>query len=422
MPNTFLYFWIKILTINFLSWIIAGSAAAQTPRDTTAPSPWLQRRAPDSTLQLNMDATYNRPFLQANKLPIALGGYLEANTNWVSEDGVSEGLSFQVPRVTLFASSTIARGLRFLAEIEFEEGGREINLEFASLDLQFHPALNLRGGVVLNPIGAFNQNHDGPKWAFVSRPVSATQMLPATWSNAGFGLHGKFYSGAWTFGYEVYLTNGFDASIIENAEGRTFLPAAKENAERFEESFNGRPLLTAKTAFRHQRWGEIGLSYMGGAYNKFQQDGLRLDDKRRAHVIAADFATRIPGLKTSVLGEWAWVLVALPADYAPQFGERQHGGFVDVVQPFFTGKIFAWQRAVFSAALRLEYVDWNVGTFRETGRGIGDELRAATLGVGFRPTAQVVLRLNYRYQRQRDLFGNPPARSAVWQFGLSTYF
>jgi len=39
----------------------------------------------------------------------------------------------------------------------------------------------------------------------------------------------------------IILTNGFDSSIIDNKENRTFLPAANENAERFEESFGGDP-------------------------------------------------------------------------------------------------------------------------------------------------------------------------------------
>jgi hypothetical protein len=55
-----------------------------------------------------------------------------------------------------------------------------MTLIFASVDFEFAPLLNLIGGVVMNPIGAFNQNHDGPKWEFVDRPISATQMLPAT--------------------------------------------------------------------------------------------------------------------------------------------------------------------------------------------------------------------------------------------------
>ena len=30
------------------------------------------------SLKLNMDAVYNRPFVQVGKLPVALGGYMEA--------------------------------------------------------------------------------------------------------------------------------------------------------------------------------------------------------------------------------------------------------------------------------------------------------------------------------------------------------
>lgn len=54
-------------------------------------------------------------------------------------------------------------------------------------------------------------------------------MLPATWSNAGFGIFGKTNKNKWVLGYELYLTNGFDQTIIDNKENKTFLPASKEN-------------------------------------------------------------------------------------------------------------------------------------------------------------------------------------------------
>jgi hypothetical protein len=393
--------------------------AAFGQRDTA----FFRRSAPDSIpAKMNMDAVYDRPFLQMGNMPVALGGYVEANTDYRSTDGVPEGLSFQVPRLTVFLSSPIGRRIKFLSEIEFEEGGREITLEFASLDVQFHPLLNLRGGVVLNPIGAFNQNHDGPKWDFVERPLSATRLLPATWSNAGFGLHGKLHSAGWTWGYECYLTNGFDESIINNAENRTSLPAAKENAERFTRSANGQPLFTLKTSVKRLRVGEIGLSYMGGVYNRFRDGGLALDRKRHLHTFAADVNTSLPGLGTRIVGEWTWVVVDVPDTYTQQFGERQQGGFVDIAQPILRSNILGWTRAIVHLACRLEYVDWNVGAFRETGGNIADDIRAVVPGLAFRPTAQTVLRLNYRYEWQRDLLGNPPARTAAWQFGLSAYF
>jgi hypothetical protein len=386
--------------------------------------PSLLRRVPkDSTgVIMNMDAIYNRPFLQVGKLPVALGGYMEANYQYLAEDGVSEGHQFQMRRLTLFVSSTISKRIKFLTEIEFEDGAKEINIEFASVDLEFTPLLNMRGGIVMNPIGAFNQNHDGPKWEFIDRPIAATQMLPATWSNAGFGLYGKKFSKDWVYAYEVYLTNGFDERIIANTENKTFLPATKENKERFEESFNGSMLLTAKAALRNRKIGEMGLSYMGGAYNKFEDDGLVLDKKRRVDVIALDFTSTIPGLNTVVTGEWAWVKVDIPPTYTEQFGRKQQGGFIDFVQPVLRKPMFGFDKAVLNAALRLEYVDWNKGKFQSTGGNIADEVFAIVPALSFRPTAQTVIRFNYRYNWQKDILGNPPSRLGGFQFGLSTYF
>lgn len=69
------------------------------------------KRVPIDTIKqkLNMDAVYNRPFLTAGKLPVAIGGYIEANTQYVGTDGVTEGFSFQMRRLTLFVSSTITK-------------------------------------------------------------------------------------------------------------------------------------------------------------------------------------------------------------------------------------------------------------------------------------------------------------------------
>ncbi len=384
--------------------------------------PSLLRRIPNDTAKavLNMDAIYNRPFMQVGKLPVALGGYAEANYQYLQKDGITEGHQFQMRRVSLFISSSIANRIKFLSEIEFEDGAKEISIEFASLDVEFNPLLNFRGGIVLNPIGSFNQNHDGPKWEFVDRPISATQMLPATFSNAGFGLYGKKYTKDWVFAYETYLTNGFDDKIISNSENKTFLPASKENPERFEESFNGSPLLTGKVAVRHNKVGEMGLSYMGGVYNKYQDDGLVLDMKRRVNVFAIDFNTTVS--KTFINGEWAWIKVDVPDTYTTQYGEKQQGGFIDFVQPIINKRVLGFEKSVINAAIRLEYVDWNKGRFSSTGSNIADEVFSIVPAISWRPTAQMVMRFNYRYSWQKDLLGNPPSRLAGIQFGVSTYF
>ena len=188
-------------------------------------------------------------------------------------------------------------------------------------------------------------------------------MLPATFSNVGFGVYGKKYAKDWVYAYEAYLTNGFDESIIDNGENRTFLPATKANAERFEESFNGSMLFTGKVALRNNKFGELGLSYMSGAYNKFRDDGLVLDKKRNVSVYAIDFNTTLP-TKTFINGEWAFVNVDIPETYMEQLGRAQKGGFIDIVQPILRKPWFGFENSVLNAAVRLEYVDWNKGVFK----------------------------------------------------------
>lgn len=406
---TYLTVWLSIFYVHF--------SVAQTD------SSFLKRIAVDtSKMKLNMDAVYNRPFLQAGKIPVAVGGYVESKVEYMQTDGISEGYNFQMQRMTLFVSSALHRKIKFLSELEFEEGTKEINIEFASLDLQFNPLFNLRSGILMNPIGAFNQNHDGPKWEFNDRPISATQLLPATFSNVGMGFFGKYAKKQWVLAYETYLTNGFDEQIINNSENKTFLAAAKGNADRFEKSPNGVPLFTGKIAVKNRIWGEIGLSTMQGIYNKFQQDGLVLDKKRAVRVWALDFNTTLPQLNTYINGEWAWVAVDVPEGFTQQFGNRQQGGFLDVVQPVLKRKMLGFANAVLNVSARVEFVDWNVGQFQETGIPIGDSIWAFVPAISFRPSAQTVVRLNYRYQSQKDFLNNPPALTGGFQLGLSSYF
>lgn len=412
------YYYPKQIILSLLLFFIIGGLKAQTKDDL------LIRKSKDTIDdQLNMDAVYNRPFLTVNKTPVTIGGYLEANSIYSIEDGLTDGLSFQARRLTLFFSASIHKRIKFLSELEFEEGGKKIAIEFAAMDISIDPFLNLRGGIILNPIGAFNQNHDGPKWEFVERPDVAVNLLPATFSNAGFGLYGKTYSGDWIFGYEAYLTNGFDNSIINNVQDRTSLSAVKDNEERFEENFSGQPLITSKIAIGNKNFGELGLSYMGGRFNQVMKDGLQLDDKnRRVDVVAIDISSTIKSTGTYIVGEASYVWVDVPQTFTQQFGNKQAGFFLDLVQPILKKEMFGWEHASLNIAARTDYVDFNIGKFTQTNTDIGDDLIAVTPAISFRPSSQTVLRLNYRYQWQKDILNNPAAKTATLYFGFSTYF
>ncbi|MFZ1703147.1 MAG: hypothetical protein WAT79_02310 [Saprospiraceae bacterium] len=415
--KTFIYNF-KYIVALVVIWYSITNVNAQT--DSTK---WIQRIPVDtSTQKLNMDAVYNRPFLTAGKLPIAIGGYMEANTQYASTDGVTDGLSFQARRFTLFFSSTIAKKIKFLSELEFEDGTKEINIEFAAMDVEFHPLLQLRGGIVMNPIGAFNQNHDGPRWDFIDRPISSTTIIPSTLANVGFGLHGKYFAHNWIIGYETYLTNGFDDNIISNSDNRTSLVAGKSNPVKFEESNSGLPMFTGKLAIRNRNIGEIGLSYMSGVFNKYKIDGLEVDEKRFVRVFAVDFNTSLLNNRIEITGEVSKVKVDVPETYSQTFGTDQLGGFVDIIGTVLKRPMLGWEKAKLNVGVRLEYADYNQGNFNETDDNIGDDLWSIVPTIAFRPVGTTVLRFNYRYMQQTDLLGNPPSITGAYQFGFSTYF
>ena len=161
---------------------------------------------------------------------------------------------------------------------------------------------------------------------------------------------------------------------------------------------------------------------MGGVYNTFQNNGIMLDEKRRCDVFAVDYNTKIEKTNTFITAEWAWINVQVPDNYTQQYGNKQLGGFIDIVQTILKRKIAGWNNASINIACRLEYVDWNVGKFKENGDNIGENIWSFLPAISFRPSSQTVFRLNYRHQRQQDILCNEPAKTGGFSFGVSTYF
>lgn len=370
----------------------------------------------DSTLA--QEGIYDRPFI-GSVSSTSVGGYIEGNTNYFVEDGVTEGFSMELRRFNLFLFSQVSSRVRFLSELEFEHGTEEIALETALIDFRVGPSLVLRGGIILAPLGFLNQNHDSPRWDFVERPLVTTGIIPSTLSEVGFGAYGRVASGALIFSYDAYLTNGLGDGVIENELGRTDIASGKDE-EQFGEDNNGSPALSGRIAVRHTGLGEVGISYHGGYYNSFRVEGVEVDDRRWLGIAALDFGGSVG--PTKVRGEVAYATIDVPPSLVEVFGDAQWGGYLDVILPIWRPRFRGYQDAVVSAGLRLEKVDYNMGTFSSTGRGIGDEVTAVVPSVSFRPSPGTVFRLNYRYHWSRDFPGNATVHMAGLQLGFATYF
>lgn len=376
---------------------------------------------------LNQEAIFERPFIENTSNKTALGGYLEANSNYFIEEGLGEGLSFEMRRFNIFLYSSISERIKFLAELEFEHGTEEIALETALLDFRINQSLNIRAGVILPQIGLVNANHDSPKWDIIDRPLSSSLIIPTTLSEVGFGVFGKLYVGNNTISYDAYMVNGLQDGVVLNEEGITSIPSGKSE-EAFGEDNNGTPMYNGRIAISNRKFGEFGLSYYGGVYNSYLMEGEQVDEKRSLHLIALDFNTSIK--KIEIKGELVKALIEVAEDIDESYGTEQYGTFIEATYPVVQKTMFGYSNAQINAIVRAESVDLNQGTFKNNfthtevieGNKIGNEIKAFVLGLSFRPTASTTFRANYRKHWSTDILNNPPALLGGFQFGFASFF
>jgi hypothetical protein len=94
------------------------------------------------------------------------------------------------------------------SEIEYEHANGESGVEFAYLDFLWRREVNLRGGLLLVPMGLINELHEPTVFLGADRPEVERFILPDTWSENGVGLFGELGPIA----YRSYLLAGFDAA------------------------------------------------------------------------------------------------------------------------------------------------------------------------------------------------------------------
>ncbi len=363
------------------------------------------------------NAVFSRPFMLSGP-KASIGGYTEINLNYSRTDGVNEGPAFELRRFDLFVYSPINRFVRVVADVEFEHG-QEIHLENATVDVEVAPELLIRGGIILTPLGAFNQAHDGPLWDFVERPLVSTTLIPATFSEVGAGAHGTILIGPLDLDYQAYLTQGLADGVLDNALGRTSIPAGRSPG-LFAEDNNNSPALSGRAAVRYRRVAEVGGSAYYGAFNTYVIDGLHVDRRRDLSIFAVDYRLSLPLLE--LRGEAAQAHIDVPASLRSIFGNRQRGVYVEAVVPTIRFAALGYDATQIDLGARFDYVDYNVGSLPTTGTSAGDDVTRATATVAWRWSASTVLRLNYGYTWTRDLVNSAIARTGALQLGFATYF
>jgi hypothetical protein len=177
--------------------------------------------------------------------------------------------SFDVTDLSLFVGIPIGSALYTVAEIEYEFGGEEIDLDqaFIEWDLQREQRMAVRLGKFYAPFGIERLYQNAPRNPLVDRPSPYIHILPGTYSETGIELLGEvglLEGPELALEYELALMNGLGAELWDSA--REARQVSDNNASK---------ALGGRLGFEIDRWLRLGTSALAGEYDDSDEDHFR---------------------------------------------------------------------------------------------------------------------------------------------------
>lgn len=191
---------------------------------------------------------------EASKL--TFGGYGEVFYNQV--EGANGVLDVQ--RLVVLMGYKFSDKVSLVSEIEYEHV-KEVFVEQFYLNYKLTDNFNIKGGLMLVPMGIINEYHEPIYFNGVDRPGVDKSIVPTTWREIGVGVSGK--SDELSLGYQAYIFNGFKSydgtkGYIGGSNG--FRGGRQKGAE----STINKPNLSAKVDYYGIQGLKLGLSgYFG---------------------------------------------------------------------------------------------------------------------------------------------------------------
>ncbi len=336
---------------------------------------------------------------QADSETTTVGGYGEVH--YTNVTGPSTPGEINVRRFVVYLAHTFSERLAFRSELEVEdakieggEPGGEVALEQLYLDYTFSPALTLRTGLVLPPVGIVNETHEPPTFNGVDRPLFDQDVLPTTWRELGAGVVGTL-PGSSGLSYRVYLVNGLRADGFDAVSG------IRGGRQEGKEASFANPSLTGRLEWVRPGLRVGGSFWYGGSANQDPALGTGTFDNAVA-LFTADARYDVGPLMFR--GVVANISIAdadrINAAYGNQVGSRIAGGYVEAAYNLLSAIAPASSQRL-NAFLRHERFD----TQADVPDGvIQDESlarRITTFGLSYKPVYNVVFKGDYQLQRTR---------------------
>lgn len=355
----------------------------------------------------------SKPFLRRFGRSTYVGGYADV----VFKDSESGNAFFDQHRLIPFLYADVSDRVKFATEIEFEHGGPnatgqagEAKIEFATIDYLLAEPFNLRGGILLSPLGKLNLVHDSPLQDLTERPLVDQFVIPTTLSEAGMGVFGTVYpTESAKLDYELYLTNGF-RGLVGEATGNVNIKRTNglRDARPSQRSdINDEPAVVGRVAFSPLLGLELGTSAHVGTYDTKGKDFLGI------YALDATFQHG----PFELLAEGAYASIEKSSTLAKALGvpDDLYGYYLQANYHFMPTSLRAWapkiftEEATFTFVSRLDWVNLD-----------GNRTQRYTLGVNFRPTEDTVFKTDFQFNQESGLVDSFDDNAFI--LSAATYF
>lgn len=371
-------FAVRALTLALMA---APAFAAEPASDETTSMEEMQQRmdAMEARFEAQLNALADE--LEASRAEssgkdLHFGGYGEMHYRRLDDNG-EDVRELDFHRWVFFLGYDFSDRMRFISEFELEhtvapgsEGNGAVELEQAYVEYDLASNMQVRGGIMLTPVGIINETHEPPTFYGVERPIIETSIIPTTWFVGGAMFSHQVGGG---FSYDIMLSEGFKTDETDPF----YLKGGKQKTS-FADAFD------LATTVRVNYRGIPGLELSG--YAQYQPD---IDQSARESY--ADAATLLGGHVIYQLGDITtkalyarWDLSGDAAAQAEQ--DVQEGGYVEVsYRPSDSWGVFARQSG------------WTQQTDVNASQ--------TDVGVSYFPHPDVVLKADY--QMQNDEANDP---------------